>query len=134
MAVTQQFADAGSLRPVVLAALGAGRDVTDVERLLGGSKKGAYRVRVDDGVTVLVYVWNAAEDYGQGVAQAEIFEQWLRQLVDGYGDLLIPITERIAQAWGRLNVPDPLPVVDGRMAGRPPWPMTGRWSRATLAT
>jgi toxin FitB len=49
-------------------------------------------------------------------AQAEIFEQWLSKLVDGYGDRLIPITERIAQAWGRLNVPDPLPAVDGLMA------------------
>jgi toxin FitB len=49
-------------------------------------------------------------------AQAEIFEHWLRQLVDGYGDRLIPITERIAQAWGRLNVPDAVPVVDGLMA------------------
>jgi toxin FitB len=49
-------------------------------------------------------------------AQAEIFEGWLSQLVAGYGDRLIPITERIAQAWGRINVPDPLPVVDGLMA------------------
>jgi toxin FitB len=49
-------------------------------------------------------------------AQAEIFERWLSQLVDGYGDHLVPMTERIAQAWGRLNVPDPVPVVDGLMA------------------
>lgn len=49
-------------------------------------------------------------------AQAEIFERWLSQLVGGYGDRLIPITERIAQTWGRLNVPDPVPVVDGLMA------------------
>jgi toxin FitB len=49
-------------------------------------------------------------------AQAEIFERWLGQLVSGYGDRLIPITERIAQVWGRLNVPDPVPVVDGLMA------------------
>jgi predicted nucleic acid-binding protein len=48
--------------------------------------------------------------------QAEIFERWLSQLVDSYGDRLVPITERIAQAWGRLNVPDPVPVVDGLMA------------------
>jgi toxin FitB len=48
--------------------------------------------------------------------QAEIFERWLSQLVVGYGDRLVPITERIAQAWGRLNVPDPVPVVDGLMA------------------
>jgi toxin FitB len=49
-------------------------------------------------------------------AQAEVFERWLRQLVAGYGDRLVPVTEQIAQAWGRLNVPNPLPVVDGLMA------------------
>jgi toxin FitB len=49
-------------------------------------------------------------------AQAENFERWLSQLVTGYGDRLVPITERIAQAWGRLNVPDSVPVVDGLMA------------------
>ena len=49
-------------------------------------------------------------------AQAQIFERWLGQLVGDYGDRIVPVTERIAQAWGRLNVPDPLPVVDGLMA------------------
>jgi toxin FitB len=53
---------------------------------------------------------------GRDQAQAEIFERWLSQLVDSYGDRLVPITERIAQVWGRLNVPDPVPVVDGLMA------------------
>lgn len=48
--------------------------------------------------------------------QAEVFERWLSQLVGGYGDRLVSITERIAQAWGRLNVSDPVPVVDGLMA------------------
>jgi toxin FitB len=49
-------------------------------------------------------------------AQAEIFEHWLSQLVGSYGDRVIPITQQIAQVWGRLNVPDPVPVVDGLMA------------------
>jgi toxin FitB len=49
-------------------------------------------------------------------AQAQIFERWLSQLVGGYGDRIVPVTEQIAQAWGRLNVPDPVPVVDGLMA------------------
>jgi predicted nucleic acid-binding protein len=49
-------------------------------------------------------------------AQAEVFERWLSELVGRYGNRLVPITERIAQAWGRLNVPDPVPVVDGLMA------------------
>lgn len=50
------------------------------------------------------------------VARAEIFEQWLSRLVHGYGDRIVPITARVAEAWGRLNVPDPVPVVDGLMA------------------
>ena len=49
-------------------------------------------------------------------AQAEIFQRWLSQLVDGCGDRIVPITVRIAEAWGRLNVPDPVPVVDGLLA------------------
>jgi predicted nucleic acid-binding protein len=40
-------------------------------------------------------------------AQAEIYEHWLSQLVDGYDDRIVPITVRIAEEWGRLNVPDP---------------------------
>ena len=49
-------------------------------------------------------------------AQAESFEHWLSRLTDGYGDRIVPITVRIAEAWGRLNVPDPVPVVDGLLA------------------
>jgi predicted nucleic acid-binding protein len=49
-------------------------------------------------------------------AQAEIYEQWLYRLVNAYGDRIVPITARVAEAWGRVNVPDPVPVVDGLMA------------------
>lgn len=49
-------------------------------------------------------------------AQAEALERWLSQLVDGYGDRIVPITVRIAGAWGRLDIPDPVPVVDGLLA------------------
>ena len=49
-------------------------------------------------------------------AQAEVFERWLSQLIDGYGDRIVPITVQIAEAWGRLNAPDPVPVVDGLLA------------------
>lgn len=67
MAGQRRFADAESLRPVVAAVFGAGRRPAGVQRLSGGSKKGSYRVGVDDGSTVLVYIWNPAEDYWQGV-------------------------------------------------------------------
>jgi predicted nucleic acid-binding protein len=49
-------------------------------------------------------------------AQSEIFEQWFGQLTDVYGDRIAPVTAEVAEAWGRLNVPDPLPVVDGLLA------------------
>lgn len=49
-------------------------------------------------------------------AQAEIFEHWLSRLVLVYQDRIVPVTADIAEAWGRLNVPDPVSVVDGLMA------------------
>lgn len=49
-------------------------------------------------------------------AQSEVFEQWLGQLIDVYGDRIVPVTAEVAEVWGRLNVPDPLPVVDGLQA------------------
>jgi toxin FitB len=47
---------------------------------------------------------------------AEHLEGWLVALVDGYADRLLPIDLRIAELWGRLNVPEPLPAVDGMLA------------------
>jgi hypothetical protein len=67
MADERKFADAGTLRPVVRAALGRGRALLRVERLAGGSKKGAYRLTLDDGGTALLYAWDDSEDYWQGV-------------------------------------------------------------------
>src|SRR5512146_1038792 len=63
----RKFADAESLRPVVRATFGSGRRLLRVERLAGGSKKGAYRLTMDDDGSVLVYAWNDSEDYWQGV-------------------------------------------------------------------
>jgi hypothetical protein len=70
MADERRFADAGSLRPVARAALGRDRRVLAAERLAGGSKKGAYRLVMDDGGTALVYAWDDCEDYWQGVLPA----------------------------------------------------------------
>ena len=62
-----KFADVDTLRPVVRAAFGSRRRLKRVERLAGGSKKGAYRLTMDDGGTTLVYAWDDSEDYWQGV-------------------------------------------------------------------
>jgi predicted nucleic acid-binding protein len=48
--------------------------------------------------------------------QAGVFERWLETLLRDYGDRLAPIDADVAEEWGRLNVPNPLPVVDGLLA------------------
>lgn len=49
-------------------------------------------------------------------AQADMLEQWLRGLHVAYRDHLIDVDADVAEEWGRLNVPDPLPVIDGLLA------------------
>ena len=49
-------------------------------------------------------------------ARVEVFEAWLSVLLHDYGDRIVPVTAQVAEEWGRLNVPDPLPVIDGLMA------------------
>jgi predicted nucleic acid-binding protein len=59
---------------------------------------------------------------------AAILNGWLRSLVESFEDRVLPIDEAIAQEWGRMNVPDPLPVVDGLLAA------TAKVRRLTLVT
>jgi toxin FitB len=49
-------------------------------------------------------------------SQADLLEQWLRGLQVTYRDHLIDVDADVAEEWGRLNVPDPLPVIDGLLA------------------
>jgi len=59
---------------------------------------------------------------------ARVLEAWLRRLVAEHSDRILPIDDAIAEEWGRLNVPDPIPVIDGLMAA------TARVHGLTLAT
>jgi hypothetical protein len=47
----------------VRVASGPVRRVAEVQRLRGGSKKGVYRLWLDNGRTVIGYVWAEAENY-----------------------------------------------------------------------
>ena len=49
-------------------------------------------------------------------ARAAPYEAWLSELGRRFADRLAPVTVEVCEEWGRLNVPDPLPVVDGLMA------------------
>lgn len=48
--------------------------------------------------------------------RAAVYESWLVGLQRRYRDRVVPISSEIAEEWGRLNVPDPLGVIDGLMA------------------
>ena len=60
--------------------------------------------------------------------QAARYDAWLARLRSDFADRILPVSEEVAQEWGRLNVPDPLPVVDGLLAA------TARVHGLTLVT
>lgn len=43
-------------------------------------------------------------------------DDWLDGLVGEYADRLLPVDERVAEAWGNVGISDAAPVVDGLMA------------------
>lgn len=47
---------------------------------------------------------------------AAALDRWVARLVAGYEDRILPVDLRVAEEWGRMNVPDPIPVLDGLMA------------------
>ncbi|WP_424638855.1 phosphotransferase family protein [Embleya sp. AB8] len=52
------------LAGAVRAALGGGRRLVGVERLAGGTRKGVYRLTMDDATTsAIVYLWEESENY-----------------------------------------------------------------------
>jgi predicted nucleic acid-binding protein len=50
------------------------------------------------------------------VAQARRLERWLAQVTARYADAILPIDEDIAQAWGRLRVPNAENPLDKQIA------------------
>lgn len=47
---------------------------------------------------------------------ATALDSWLTRLGEAYRDRILPVDRSIAEEWGRMNVPDPLPVIDGLLA------------------
>lgn len=59
---------------------------------------------------------------------ARALERWLRRVLIDHSDRVLPVDLLVAEEWGRLNVPDPLPVIDGLLAA------TAKVHGLTLAT
>jgi toxin FitB len=47
---------------------------------------------------------------------AAALDSWLARLAEAHRDRILPVDRATAEEWGRMNVPDPLPVVDGLLA------------------
>jgi predicted nucleic acid-binding protein len=62
------------------------------------------------------------------VPSALALEHWLAALTDGFAERILPVDRMVAEEWGRLNVPDPVPTVDGLLAA------TARVHGLTLVT
>lgn len=50
------------------------------------------------------------------VPSALALEQWLVRLTTSFNDRVLPVDAEVADRWGALNVPDPVPTVDGLLA------------------
>ncbi len=50
------------------------------------------------------------------VEQAEGLDRWFWRMRTRLGDRVLPVDEPITEAWARLSVPDPLPLIDGLLA------------------
>ena len=48
--------------------------------------------------------------------QAEFLDRWFARMRARLGDRVLPIDEPVAEAWAFLNVPDPVPLIDGLLA------------------
>jgi predicted nucleic acid-binding protein len=53
---------------------------------------------------------------------------WLLRLSEAYAERILPVNRAIAEEWGRMSAPDPLPVIDGLLAA------TAKVAGLTLAT
>jgi predicted nucleic acid-binding protein len=49
-------------------------------------------------------------------AQADALDAWFARMRDRMDDRVLAVDEAIANCWARLNVPNPLPFIDGLMA------------------
>lgn len=50
------------------------------------------------------------------VPSAMALEQWLERISIDFAERVLPVDARVADRWGCLNVPDPIPTVDGLLA------------------
>lgn len=60
--------------------------------------------------------------------KALVLERWLDTVRLAFEARILPVDQAVAEEWGRINVPDPIPVIDGLLAA------TAKVNGLTLAT
>ena len=60
--------------------------------------------------------------------KARALEMWLRNLVSGFGDRILPVDAAVAEEWGRIAAIRPVPAIDALLAA------TARINGLTLVT
>jgi toxin FitB len=48
--------------------------------------------------------------------RAQALEKWLEELLESFGDRVLPVDAKVAQNWGRLNARSSFPIVDSLLA------------------
>jgi hypothetical protein len=48
--------------------------------------------------------------------RADAIATWLSTMEDRFSDRIVPVSAAVADRWGHIDAPDPVPVVDGLMA------------------
>jgi toxin FitB len=66
--------------------------------VLGEIRQGIERIRVRDSI------------------QAGTLEKWLLWVAADFADRLLPVDERVADHWGRLDLRQPAPIIDALLA------------------
>jgi len=61
--VSRAFLQCDDLHDLVIEQFGSDRRLLTLDRLTGGTKKGVYRLTLDDRATAILYVWAASESY-----------------------------------------------------------------------
>jgi predicted nucleic acid-binding protein len=62
------------------------------------------------------------------LAAARALDVWVLRLVAEHDERILPVDLPVVEEWGRLGIPDPLPVIDGLLAA------TAKVHGLTLAT
>lgn len=47
---------------------------------------------------------------------SKALDAWLAVVLESFADRILPVTTEIAQRWGRLSAPNPVPIIDGLLA------------------